>query len=299
MKIKFLKTSTHLLIFLSMLWALVLLLIGIWWGYLIFNFDKILSHADKIKIGKMLMWEGGSFITLLFLLSITIFFLFVRDQNKTKSLQAFFASLTHELKTPLASIRLQSEVIHEILLSRNDPTLNKLIDRLIEDTANLEVQMDKILQLSRIERGGDLNIVKVELLPFIKNVSSKMKVPFEVVLKSEKEDLQIMADEFALELILKNLFENTRVHTDSKSVSINLCKKNNFVVLKYKDEGKFEGDLDKLGSLFYKFKSTKGSGIGLYLISKLIKKMNGSIFLTKTPSLQHELIFKSFEDSNA
>ena len=282
-----------------MLWALVLLLIGIWWGYLIFNFDKILSHADKIKISKMLMWEGGSFITLLLLLSITIFFLFVRDQNKTKSLQAFFASLTHELKTPLASMRLQGEVIHEILLSRNDPTLNKLIDRLIEDAGNLEVQMDKILQLSRIERGGELNIVKVDFIPFIKNVSSRMKVPFEVDLKSDKEIFHILADEFALELILKNLFENTRVHTESKRVSINLTQKNNFVVFKYLDEGIFEGEIEKLGSLFYKFKSSKGSGIGLYLITKLIKKMNGSIKLSVTPSLQHELFLKSYEDTNA
>jgi signal transduction histidine kinase len=282
-----------------MLWALVLLLIGIWWGYLIFNFDKILSHADKLKISKMLMWEGGSFITLLLFLSVTIFFLFVRDQNKTKSLQAFFASLTHELKTPLASIRLQGDVIHEILSSRNDPTLNKLIDRLIEDTSHLETQMDKILQLSRIERGGELNIVRIDLFNFIKTVSSKMKLPFEVTIESEGENYIILADEFALELILKNLFENTRVHTQSKKASFKLTKYQHSILLTYTDEGMFEGEVEKLGSLFYKFKSTKGSGIGLYLISKLVKKMHGSISLSKKPYLEHNLTFKSIEDQNA
>ena len=282
-----------------MLWALVLLLIGIWWGFLILNFDKILSHSDKLKISKMLMWEGGSFIILLALLSITIFTLFIKDQNKTKSLQAFFASLTHELKTPLASIRLQGEVIHEILSSRNDPSLNKLIDRLIEDTGHLETQMDKILQLSRIERGGELNLISVDLFAFVKNISTKMKLPFEVKISSDVSHSHVLADEFALELILKNLFENSRVHTQSKQVNLNIHQSNNSIVLSYMDEGKFEGNLEKLGNLFYKFKSTRGSGIGLYLISKLVKKMNGRMNLSTTPALKHEFFFKPTEKYHA
>jgi len=92
-------------------------------------------------------------------------FIFKRPK-KTKDLQVFFASLTHELKTPLASIKLQSEVIEESLNSNLDPLVHKLLRRLVQDTNKLETQMDKILQLSRIERGGELNLNSIELVSF-------------------------------------------------------------------------------------------------------------------------------------
>ena len=160
--------SSRLLFLLSLVWAGVLLLLGGWWIYLIFNFENILVQIDRVRITKMIVWEGGSFIVLLLSLSISLLILYVKDQRKTKSLQAFFASLTHELKTPLASIRLQGEVINEILASKNDNSLNKLSARLLEDTGKLESQMDKILQLSRIERGGELSLTSLKIIPSVR-----------------------------------------------------------------------------------------------------------------------------------
>ncbi len=300
MKIKnTINQSFRLLFWLSSVWALVLLLLGSWWIYLLFNFENILAHTDKVKVTKMIIWEGGSFLTLLLMLSFTLLILYIKDQKKTKSLQAFFASLTHELKTPLASIRLQGEVINEILSLKNDPSLNKLSARLIEDTVKLETQMDKILQLSRIERGGELNLTSLNLIPYIKNISKKMNNHFDVNINASSTDILIIADEFALELILKNLFENTKVHTYSKKVNIDIVENAGEVILNYQDDGQFEGDQKRLGELFYKYNSTKGSGIGLYLTQKLLSKMNGSLKILGKKNLQFQLKFKSVEETHA
>lgn len=248
----------------------------------------------------MLAWEGGSFIVLLMLLSVSLLNLFLKDQRKTKSLQAFFATLTHELKTPLASIRLQGEVINEILESKNDPTLNKLIGRLISDTAKLETQMDKILQLSRIERGGDLNLTSLALVPFIKRLAKTWAPEHVVTVHAPSEEITIEADEFALELIMKNLLENTRIHTTSQKIEILISADDQKVHLSYIDHGDFKGDIEKLGTLFYKHNSTKGSGIGLYLSQKLLEKMYGSLSIIKANhGLKFDLIFKRSEDVNA
>ena len=88
--------SSKLLFTLSLLWAGVLLMIGAWWVYIMINFESFLGHTDRPRITKMLAWEGGSFLVLLMLLSISLLVLYLKDQRKTKSLQAFFASLTHE-----------------------------------------------------------------------------------------------------------------------------------------------------------------------------------------------------------
>jgi signal transduction histidine kinase len=292
--------SSKLLFTLSLLWAAVLLMIGAWWVYVMVNFESFIVHYDKSRITKMISWEGGSFLVLLILLSFSLLILFIKDQKKTKSLQDFFASLTHELKTPLASIRLQSEVINEILVSKNDPALDKLVGRLIDDTAKLETQMDKILQLSRIERGGELNLTTLPLVPFIKRLSKIWVPELEVEIVSQDQAVNIEVDEFALELIMKNLLENTRIHTTSKKININIDTLGNNIRLSYLDQGKFEGETNKLGNLFYKHNSRRGSGIGLYLSQKLLDKMHGNLIISKQGAgLKFDLLFKKSEDLNA
>lgn len=290
--------SSKLLFTLSLLWAGVLLLIGAWWVYVMSNFESFLGN--KTKITKMITWEGGSFLVLLMLLSISLFILYLKDQKKTKSLQDFFASLTHELKTPLASIRLQGEVIHEILESKKDPALDKLIGRLIDDTAKLETQMDKILQLSRIERGGELNLTTLSLVPFLKRLAKTWVPEHEVVIVAPLDGTNIEVDEFALELIMKNLLENTRLHTTSKKININISSGPKQVQVTYIDHGAFSGDLGKLGTLFYKHNSRRGSGIGLYLSQMLLDKMHGNLKVSyEGIGLKFDLLFKKSEDLNA
>ena len=291
--------SSKILFSLSLVWAAVLLSIGVWWIYLIFNFEYILSHTDRLKISKMIIWEGGSFLILLLLLSISLLLLYLKDQKKTKSLQIFFASLTHELKTPLASIRLQGEVIKEMLEAKNDSSLNKLSARLIEDTGKLESQMDKILQLSRIERGGELSLTSLKIIPFINSIAKKMAPNFNISIESKNTETSIIAEEFALEIIIKNLFENTRIHTKSQNVTIKIHEENETVTMTYQDQGEFHGDKNKLGTLFYKYNSSKGSGIGLYLTNILLGKMDGELRITGEKNLTFCFSFKKSDEINA
>ncbi len=293
------KSSSKTLMILSLLWLTVLLCIGGWWIYLMLNFETILASLDKISFSKMLFWEGSTFIILLILLSGSLLILYLKDQKRTKALQDFFASLTHELKTPLASIKLQGDVISELIESKNDPQLLKLVNRLTSDTIKLETQMDKILQLSRIERGGKLNLSNVKLIPFIKTIAKPWQTDFKINISCSKENIEIQADEFALELIFKNLFENTKKHSGSKSIDLKIEEQDLWCMITYTDQGNFNGEFKKLATLFYKHNSTKGSGIGLYLIKKLTEKMNGRFRVSNHQHLTFELMYLKAEDKNA
>jgi sensor histidine kinase regulating citrate/malate metabolism len=112
-------------------------------------------------------------------------------------------------------------------------------------------------------------------------------------------EASIVADEFALELIIKNLFENTRIHTKSQNVKIKIHQTASNVILTYQDQGEFSGDRKKLGTLFYKHNSSKGSGIGLYLTNKLLQKMHGELRIGGDQNLIFTLSFKRSEDLNA
>ncbi|TNE94951.1 MAG: HAMP domain-containing histidine kinase [Deltaproteobacteria bacterium] len=295
----------NLVPFLSVLWAVLIFALGAWWLYLILKFSSegLGNLPGQKKVLNMIAWEGGTFMVLLILLSTTLISYFMKDMKKTKALQAFFAGLTHELKTPLASMRLQAEVLKDVIeKEKPDPDrVRKLSGRMIEDAMNLETQMDKILQLSRLERGGTLNITTVNLTKLVKKLTEKFGEGLELILENFDKDLKIEADEFAIELIMKNLFENTRIHSKNKQVRMSISEGES-ILLRYDDvSAGFEGDFNRLTELFYKHNSARGSGIGLYLINQLMILMNGRLrfFLGENKGLLFELQFpKGHKDEN-
>ncbi len=276
---------------------------GSWWLYLIFELSsrlQLVQGQSETNIIKIIKWEGAAFLILILIIFISHTLLFLKDQKKTKSLHTFFAGLTHELKTPLASMKLQSEVISLEAERLESERLSKLCSRLNEDAVRLETQLDKILQLSRVERDGELNIVTTNIIQILKNVHKNYQA-IDLEIKSIDEDIEVHADEFALELIFKNLFENTINHAKSKKAQIKITPSNKDIILSYSDGGNFRGEANKLATLFYKHDSTNGSGIGLYLCKKLLSKMNGELKIETSQSLKFHLRLKrsNFETQGA
>lgn len=228
--------------------------------------------------------------------------LYFRDMKKTKAMGAFFASLSHELKTPLASMRLQAEVIRDLISdeTHDHDQLSGLTKRLIEDTYKFESELEKSLQLARIEQNGNLSVSPVHLERLIKR--QQQKLPDSLKIHINAEVSEALGDEMALSVILRNLFENTLRHnSSSEKIEITIRPNGHWVEVIYDDFGKvFEGEAGKLGSLFYKFNSVKGSGIGLYLIKQLTRKMRGEFHISSKDRLKFTMLLPQLEgESNA
>lgn len=296
-KALFLRKTERILTLLSLIYTLLLFFIGAWWLFLLNSEStkQTLSHtlfgADK-NLGRMFFWEGGTFLVLLILLTTTLLIFYYKDLKKNRAMAIFFSSLTHELKTPLASIRLQSDVMNDLLKKSGNSPLFKLSERMIEDTQKLEIQMDKILQLSKIELGSELEPGPIDLKKFVMQFLKKWGPHHQFEFKFPKKDLMVLADELALELILKNLLENSKRHADGKIIQIVINESEKNVHFIYADGGIFKGEKNKLGTLFYKYNSKKGQGIGLYLIKKLMNKMDGKTIFNTVPELSINLCFK-------
>jgi signal transduction histidine kinase len=298
----------------------VIFLLGAWWGSLmlrqaetIYDLEKKLNlpveqatlNWDRTQ--RMVYWEGGSFFALLLASTLAVFFLYWRDQRRTKGLQAFFASVTHELRTPLTSIRLQAESISETLASGAPET--KLVQRLLQDSQRLESQVERTLELARVEGGGKVYIQPLRLKPLIERSLSNWQEaqPDRLVVnwKSEpsSENTVALGDAGAMSLILKNLLENSIRHSNRTTVSIwlEIESSPHQVVLKYHDDGKLEGELKTLGLIFSKGPSSQGAGVGLYLVSELMKKMGGEaeFKVTESGALQINLKFRPSREEKA
>lgn len=287
---------------LTLLWVLLLLVLGSWWLYLVFQLHdtlvglKLPELTDQERFVNMIRWEGTFFFLLLVLLGGSLFIMYFRDMKKSKGLQVFFSSLSHELKTPLASMRLQAEVIKDLIEDEehSHEQLSNLTARLIEDTHKLESEFEKSLQLSRIEQAAPLTLAPLGLERYLRHHKQKLKSKtLDLNLAPDAEE--VLADELALNVIFRNLFENTLRHNpDTDRITITTVRRGDFVELLYDDHGPgFKGDSKKLGSLFYKFNSAKGSGLGLYLIKNLMEKMKGELRISNSPRLLLQLNFLS------
>jgi signal transduction histidine kinase len=288
---------------LTSLWVMMLLGLGSWWLYLVFKLHSTLMTLNLPELGSqkrflnMMKWEGSFFFIFLVLLGGSLFIMYIRDMRKSKAMQAFFASLSHELKTPLASMRLQAEVIKDLIEdeSHSHDQLADLTGRLIEDTHKLESELEKSLQLSRIERDAKMTLAPIALERYMRRQEQKFLKPVVLELSIADDAAEVLADELSLNMIFRNLFENTRRHNESASkVRIEVIRVGHTVEVNYDDFGKkFGGDAGHLGELFYKFHSSKGSGIGLYLIKNLMRKMDGSFEILNHDRLRFRLCFRA------
>ena len=282
------KRLSKIFLAISIISFVGVLALGGWWLYLVVKLStspEVVVTTDFIKLAK---WEGGTFLLLLTSLTVSFYYLYYKDLRKTKSLQDFFSGLTHELKTPLASIRLQGEVLQEKLPL--DEKQAQLFERLIEDTQNLEMQMDKIIQLSRIERDQHLNLQTKNIKDELKRIVSQFSGNLSIELTNLK-DHYVEIDPFALELIFKNLFENTKHHANKEEANISLEDLGEKIKITYNDKGIFAGDPKKVGKLFYTHHQTRGSGIGLYLSKRLAGLMKSDFIISTSPNFYITIIF--------
>ncbi len=268
-------------------WLFLVCVLGAWWGSLILKHAFRIAELERVtglassateshwlKTQRMLYWEGASFFLLLLASTVFLIWLYWRDLKRSKAIQAFFASLTHELRTPLTSIRLQAESIAE------DRPGSPLIQRLLEDTLRLESQVERTLELARVEGGGPVFTRPLRIKPWIERTLKAWTETHaqRLRIESEIDDFTIEADSTAVQVILKNLLENSLRHLkqDRISVSLKTRKTPEGVKIFFRDNGDgFTGDPRNLGKIFYKGPSSSGAGVGLYLVRVLMERMGG------------------------
>jgi signal transduction histidine kinase len=282
---------------LSGIWLVIILVLGGWWATIVLRLARRIAELslaagvpqaqaleELARIQRMLFWESGTFLVLLLTLSAALFWYYRRDMQRARGTQAFFAALTHELRTPLTSVRLQSEAI-----AAGEPT-QELIERLLVDTHRLESQIDKTLELARIEGGGGLAEQAIRMDPWIERVlrgivaSEGESALLDVTLPPDLPPVR--GDTAAIQLILRNLVENSVRHGDREPIRIDVDaqRAGSGVELRYRDNGKgFEGDPAQLGRLFQRGGASRGTGVGLYLVRVLMERMGGSVEFAHAP----------------
>ena len=216
--------------------------------------------------------------------------------DKTKD--EFIALASHELRTPVSTIKGNSELIYQMFekYTKNE-SFKEIVDDIHKSSLRLIDIIEEFLDVSSLEqkkiefKKEKLNlkeIVKESVKSFENTVSQKgLYLRFE----EEAEEIEVLADEVRIKQVLYNLISNSIKFTQKGGISIKAYKKGQLAYVTIKDSGRGISEkgqkmlfkkFQQVGEDFLKHDSTQGVGLGLYISEILVKAMGGSIYLVKS-----------------
>ena len=227
-------------------------------------------------------WEGGFFLLVL-LGGMTVLTRTIRhDTELRKRQQNFLAAVSHEFKSPLASMRLSSETL---VMRTSDPDAKRLGQRILIDGERLLRMVDNLLDTTRIEE-GKLELKKEPLS--LQDVAQATAIELHEraavsgidIQIQVAADLSIVADRTSLETVLRNLMDNAIkacAAGNGTYVEVSGKRLGHFIQFSVEDDG-LGFPPEDAAIIFEKFyrlgdelrRSTPGTGLGLYIVRQLV-----------------------------
>lgn len=251
----------------------------------------LMEKIRALKARKALMYisEGVVFFILV---SIAIWWVF-RSLSRIVSLNQqqnnFMLSVTHELKTPIASVKLalQSLLRRELPIDKQREILNQALS----ETERLNNLIEDILTGIRIEDAQSrLMIQNTDLSELIRDSLSAAQKRYNgsAAFTSDLEkEITTQIDPTLFNLAFNNLIDNAVKYSKEKAeVSVELLRKDNDILIRVMDRGQGIPSHERKNVIrkFYRTgneenRSTKGTGLGLYLTNEIVKRHGGKLLL--------------------
>ncbi|MBP6335445.1 MAG: two-component sensor histidine kinase [Bacteroidia bacterium] len=292
--------------------ALYILVQFCWWAYLLIDLNaEVFEHRienvrlkseskesqakeikyleKKIKQRRwMVIGEGSVFLLLLVWGSVHSIKAFKKEVDLARQQKNFLLSITHEFKSPLASIKLYLQTILRHNLEREKEI--SFINNAIYDTERLNNLVENALLANLINhKGYNFDREEINLSAFVRLIVQKFQnVPNHEKIYSHIEDgIYILGDKNALHLLLSNLLENAwKYSPEEKSIVVDLEKTSGGIKLCISDNGVGIPDEYK-SKIFQKFfrigneetRKSKGTGLGLFIVKHIVEGHEGKIFV--------------------
>jgi signal transduction histidine kinase len=208
-----------------------------------------------------------------------------RLRESNKDLEEFAYMISHDLKQPLTIIIGYLNLVKEIYEGKIERSPLKPLKAALKSSYAMNQMINDILDYSRLSRKEEHKRL-LDLNNNLNRAISNLKTPIEETNAqiSSDELPQVFADETVIVQIFQNLIDNAIKYRSEKPPKIHISsqKKNNYYKIMVKDNGigVDPKEMDKLFDLFYRSNKTQeisGSGIGLSICNKLIKRLGGEI----------------------
>ncbi len=281
---------------------------------------ELLFSVNNLPAGpgaQVINWLSIVLLLILPLGMLLIYRLGLKQINLVRQQQDFVSAVSHELKTPLTSIRMYGELLREGWASEDKK--RTYYDFIYDESERLSRLINNVLQLARMTRSD----LKLELLPcsiaqLVDTLRSKISsqiehAGFELEIVCDSDILQrvVDVDADAFVQIIINLVDNAikfSANATTKKVDINCTAlRDGRIQISVRDYGPGieKSQMRKIFKLFYRSENeltrdTVGTGIGLALVNQLVASMNGQIdVVNQNPGVEFRITFATAIQTSA
>lgn len=233
----------------------------------------------------------GAIAFALILIGLTIWLILtIKEINLNHRQANFVGSVTHELKTPIATLQLYLETLK--MRSLNDQQRDEFHNVMAAELHRLDRLINQLLEVGRLDAiGGDLPAEDVDLGPLLtrdaRAAADRYQKDFSECVTISGSAASVVARSIVLELIVSNLIDNAfkyggdpprvGLHVENSSGRVRLIVRSNGERIPY-------GDRKKIFRVFYRGgneleRRQKGTGLGLYIVGTLVKRLRGRIIV--------------------
>jgi len=252
-----------------------------WWGYM-------LVSLQPAKTG-MILGEGMTFVIVFTAGAISLHKSANREGRLREQKKNFLLSVTHELKSPLASIKILLQTIQK--RSLNKEQIMNFIDKSLLDIERLDDMVENMLLASKIDNQSyTFPKASFNLSVLVDSIVNRLQVTKcdcnQQIINAEIEPkIEITGDKFALTAVVTNLIENAvKYSKPCETVAVKLFSKEDKIFLQVADHGIGIADEEKsrIFERFYRVgseetRNTKGTGLGLFIVKEVLNKHQASI----------------------
>lgn len=256
-------------------------------------------HEKSLAMQSVIGWLLVCFFLIAMLVFGFIFtiYSFLRQKQISEMKSDFVNNVTHEFKTPIATISLASEMLLKPSVLASETKARKYAGIIYDENIRLKNQVEHVLQLAALDRGT----FKLEFKPIdIHQLVQKVSESYQLLVKERNGDLKldlnatnykVYADEMHIENIIVNLLDNANKYSpENPHISISTFNRNDHIVVAVDDKGigiSKENQKRVFRKMFRvhtgNVHNVKGFGLGLYYVKRLVEAHNGSIILHSEP----------------
>jgi len=256
-------------------------------------------NRDSYLLSSMWAMLSSSVLFLLIIsigFATTIYIIF-RQKKLSDMKTDFINNMTHELKTPISTISLASEMLKNPDLAQNDALRDKYAGIIYDENQRLGNQVERVLQLAQLERGElKMNLTQVNVHDIINEAIKK--TAFKIESRNGKinkhltmKNPVIMADEVHLTNVIYNLLDNANKYSpESPEITISTKSDHAGMTISVEDKGiGMTREIQRrIFDKFYRLTegnlhNVQGFGLGLSYVKLIVERLGGTITVSSQP----------------
>ncbi len=236
--------------------------------------------------------------SIVFTLILIVTFIFTivvsfRQKRYSEMKNDFINNMTHELKTPIASISLAAQMLNDDTVPKTDKMIKHLVGVISDETKRLRFLVEKVLQMSMFDRKkSSFKKKRLDLNEMVESIANSFSLRVEhtggkIFVDIEAVDSTIYVDEVNFQNVIFNLMDNAvKYHKPEQPLNVTLKTWNDdkWLYLSVSDNGlgMKKEDLKKIFEKFYRVHTgnvhdVKGFGLGLAYVKKVVDLHDGEI----------------------